>query len=330
MTKKKGCITVVCLIGALFGAFLLSMTLGSTRLSPAAFFGGLFGRAGFETESAILHYVRLPRTLAAVIAGVGLSLSGVLLQSVMDNPMAGPNTIGVNAGAGLFAVLSLTVFPAVGALLPFAAFLGALISTALVLLAARWAGGGRTTVILAGIACTSLFQAGISFFSVIDTDVLAGYSAFSIGGFSGVPLAALPLPAALITAALLTAVLLSRRITLLSLGDGIATSLGVRVRLLRTVTLALAALSAAAVISFAGLLGFVGLIVPHIARRLTGHNLAALLLSAPLVGATLLLLADLGARTLLAPSDIPVGIVTSLIGAPFFFLLLLRRRPADA
>ncbi len=316
----------LCLGTLLLAVFLLSVALGSTPIPLKAIFGGLFGRDGYETERTILRYVRLPRALAAVIAGVGLSLSGVLLQSVMANPMASPNTVGVNAGAGLFVVLSLTLAPSLGPFLPLTAFLGAALAAGVVLLVAGSAGGGRTTVILAGIACTSLFQAGISFLSVIDPEVLAGYSAFSIGGFAGVTVGALAVPGALIAACLAASLLLSRRITLLTLGDGMAAALGVRVRRLRAVILGLAALSAAAVISFAGLLGFVGLVVPHMARRLTGHSLPVLLVSAPLLGAILLLLGDLGARTLLAPSDIPVGIITSLIGAPFFFVLLLRGR----
>lgn len=318
------------LITALPLAFLLSIMIGSALLSLDGFFGGLFGRTGYETERAILLYIRLPRALAAILAGAGLSLAGVLLQHVMDNPLAGPNTVGVNAGAGFFTVLLLSLLPSATPYLPIAAFLGAFATALLILALARLSGGGRYTVILAGIACTSLFSAGISLFSVLDTDVLAAYSAFSVGGLAGVTMAKLILPAVLILLSLIGALTLIRPLSALALGDASATALGIRVRAVRTVAVLLSAMSAGAAISFAGLLGFVGLAVPHITRRLLGNGLRRELIYAPIVGATLLLLADLAARTLFRPSDIPVGIITAALGAPFFLILLLGRRGAHA
>lgn len=311
-------------------AFLLSLALGSSGIPLSDLLGGLFARPGYETEAAILLYIRLPRTLAALLAGAALSLSGVLLQHVLTNPLASPNTVGVNAGAGFFTILHLSLFPAAAALLPLAALLGAFLTALLVVTIARAAGGGRGTVILSGIICSSLFGAGISFFSILDTDILSQYSAFSIGGFAGVRSEALTLPAILTVLTLLTALLLTPRIAALSLGDSVASSLGIRTRALRTVVLLLAAASAAAAISFSGLLGFVGLAVPHITRRLTGEGLRRELAVAPLLGALLLLLADLAARTLFAPSEIPVGILTTTLGAPFFLILLIKRRGPHA
>ena len=307
-------------------AALLSMAIGSAHIPTDRFFGGLFGNTGYETESAILLYIRLPRTLGALLAGAALSLAGVLLQHVMDNPLAGPNTVGVNAGAGFFTILMLSLWPTASLLLPIAALIGAFLTALLILALARLAGGGRSTVILAGIACSSLFSAGVSFFSVLDTDVLAAYSAFSVGGLAGVKLSMLALPAILTLLALIGALLLSRPLSALALGDGSAAALGVRVKAVRTVAVLLAAMAAGAAISFAGLLGFVGLAVPHMTRRLYGHGLLRELLLSPPIGAILLLLADILARTVLAPSDIPVGILTALLGAPFFLILLLGRR----
>ena len=314
------------LISALPLAALLSMAIGSANIPFDRLIGGLFCRTGFETEHAILVFIRLPRTLGAILAGAALSLSGVLLQHVMDNPLASPNTVGVNAGAGFFTVLLLSLLPTAAAYLPLAAFLGAFLTTLLILALARLAGGKKGTVILAGIACTSLFGAGISFFSVLDTDVLSAYSAFSVGGLAGIALKSLAVPAALTVIALAGALLLARPLSALSLGDGAAAALGVRVRTVRMLAVLLAAMAAGAAISFAGLLGFVGLAVPHMARRLFGDGIRRELILAPILGATLLLLADLLARTLLAPSDIPVGILTAMLGAPFFLVLLLGRR----
>ena len=311
-------------------AALLSMAIGSAHIPIDRFFGGLFGHTGYETEAAILQYIRLPRTLGAILAGAALSLAGVLLQHVMDNPLAGPNTVGVNAGAGFFTILLLSLFPTAVVYLPIAAFLGAFLTALLILALARLAGGGRSTVILAGIACTSLFSAGVSFFSVLDTDVLSAYSAFSVGGLAGVMLPELMLPAVLTLIALIGSLLLLRPLSALAIGDASAAALGIRVHTVRTLAVLLAAMAAGAAISFAGLLGFVGLAVPHISRRLLGDGLRREIIFAPILGATLLLLADLLARTLFSPSDIPVGILTAALGAPFFLMLLLGRRGSHA
>ena len=310
----------------LVGAALLSLGCGSARLSLSALKAGLLGQAGYETERVILLSLRLPRMLAGLIAGVGLALSGVILQSVMGNPLASPNIIGVNAGAGLATVLCLSLLPGAIHFLPFAAFLGAFLTALLILGLARSAGRSRSTVVLAGVACTTVFQAMISFLAALDSDVLSSYSAFSIGGFAGVQMDRLVLPAILVALCLIAALCLSGRIEALTLGDSMAASLGVRVQPMRAACLMIASMSAAAVVSYAGLLGFVGLVVPHIARKLVGDSLRKQLIAAPLAGAVLVMLSDLAGRTLFTPSEISVGIVMAFIGAPFFFILLLRGR----
>lgn len=328
MNRKAPVYAILLLALPLLG--LLSLAVGSASIPLPNLLCGLFFRAGFETEATILYAIRLPRLLASFIAGVGLSLSGVLLQTVMGNPLASPNTIGVNAGAGLFAVLCLTLFPNFSAVLPLAAFLGAFGTVLLILTIAKHVGrGGSHTVILAGIACTSLFSAAISFCNILNDDVLVAYNAFSVGSLDGVSLSVLPLPALLIAASLAVALSQSGRIAALSLGDEIASALGVRVGRLRALCLLLASVSAAAVVSFAGLLGFVGLVTPHITRRLFGVNIRSQLAAAPLVGAIVVLLSDLVARVLFRPAEIPVGIVMAFVGAPFFLYLLLRPRKEE-
>lgn len=160
---------------------------------------------------------------------------------------------------------------------------------------------------------------------MLDTDVLSSYNAFSIGGLSGVKTEALAVPAVLIGMSLIISLMLSRQLGLLALGDSMAVSLGVNVRRLRLAALLLASASAAAVVSFAGLLGFVGLVVPHIARRIT-TGVRSVLITSALCGGILVVLADLVGRIIAAPSELPVGIVMAMIGAPFFFVLLLRQR----
>lgn len=324
-TKKIQKAGGVALLLLLILSALLALRLGSAEMSWQAFFGGLFGRAGYRTEAVILYHLRLPRILGAVLAGIGLSVSGVLLQSITGNDLAGPNIIGVNAGAGFAAILTLYFAPSLALLLPVGAFAGAFLTTLLIVAIAQRIDSSRATVILAGVAVTALLNAGISLISLLDPDVLASYNHFSIGGLSGILPRELPVPAVIILACLLLALIFAKRIDVLSLGDGVAASLGVRVRPLRIFCLILASASAAAVVSYAGLLGFVGLVVPHMARRLTRGGIRQQLTAAALLGGILVILADLLGRVLFAPSELPVGIVMALLGAPFFFYLLTRR-----
>lgn len=305
---------------------LISVRFGSAEMSASEFISGLLRVEGAETESTIIYSIRLPRVAAGLVAGVGLSVSGVLLQSVTDNSLASPNIIGVNSGAGFFVILFLSLFPSQIYTLPIAAFAGAFLTTMLIVAISGKFDSSKVSIILAGIACTSVLNAGISFFSLIDSDVLTSYNYFSIGGFSGVKLKNLLVPAAIIALCVLVSLCCSRSINILCLGDSVASSLGVGVKRLRMMCLICASASAAAVVSYAGLLGFVGLVVPHIARRLVGNSTRHLIVTSMMCGGILVMLADLLGRILFAPSEIPVGIVMSLIGAPFFLALLLKKR----
>ena len=314
------------LTGVLLLVLVVSLAFGSAAFTPEELWGGLTRRSGYETVTFILYSLRLPRTLAALIAGVGLSLAGTLLQNTMGNPLVSPNTIGVNAGAGLTVVVFLTFFPRAIFLLPLAAFVGAFGTSLLILAVSQKAGGGKGTVVLAGIAVTTLFQAIISFFSTLDTDVLSLYTAFSVGSLQGVTGEQLVVPGLLVLGCLVLSLVLSGRIAVLSLGDSMAASLGVSVRRMRAVCLLLASLSAASVVSYAGLLGFVGLVTPHMSRRLVGTDIRSQLCGSALLGGSLVMLSDLLGRVLFAPSEIAVGILLALVGAPFFFYLLLQRK----
>lgn len=317
------------LIVSSFLVLLLSsaaaLCFGSTRLDLWAVLTG----TGEDAQSIILWQLRLPRLLAGLLAGVGLSAAGVLLQSVTANALASPNIIGINSGAG-FAVISLLTFaPTAGQWTPLAAFCGAFAAAMVILLAAGRLSGSKLTVLLVGIAITTLLNAAISFLSLLDEGVLAQYNHFTVGSLKAVRLRELGLPAILIGVSFASALLLAPKLNVLCLGDEAAAALGVRVKAVRLAAMACAAMSAAAVVSFAGLLGFVGLIIPHIARRLVGENPKRMLLSGGLLGGILVVLADLLGRVLLAPSEVPVGIFMSAIGAPYFLVLLLRRNRYD-
>ena len=310
---------------ALLLTALLALCFGSTPLSLTELLGGLFQREGYGIAAVILRSIRLPRLLGGLLAGAGLALSGSLLQHATDNALAAPGVLGINAGAGFFVIALLSVAPNAFYLTPFAAFFGALLTALVILGAASRMGLGKGTVVLCGVALSALFSAGISFFSVLDSDVLAAYTDFSVGGLRGVGYRDLALAAPILLAAIAGALLIARRLHLFTLGDTLAASLGVRVRRVRLWALLLACASAAAAVSFAGLLGFIGLIVPHAARRLCRAHTKAELILSPMLGGTLLTLADLLGRVLFSPTEIPVGIFTALLGVPFFLYLLCRR-----
>lgn len=304
---------------------LVSLRYGSTSMTWQVFFSALFGESKFQVETLILYHIRLPRLAGALCAGAGLSTSGVLLQCITENRMASPNLIGVNAGAGFAVILGLTVFPTATMLLPGFAFLGAFASSAFILLLSGKFGMDRHTVVLVGLAVSSTLSAGISLLSMLDSDILNGYHDFSVGSLSGVTLASLRFPILLTMTACAAAFFLAGRLNLLLLGDSMASALGVRVKQLRIVGMIVASLSAAAVVSFAGLIGFVGLMAPHFARLLFGENIKKLLPGSVLCGGILVTGADFLGRILFAPSEIPVGILLSLLGAPFFLLLLFEK-----
>lgn len=304
----------------------LGLRYGSAVMSISEFWGGFFRLEGYETSSLILYSVRLPRVFAGVLAGIGLSVSGVLLQSITDNGLAGPNIIGVNAGAGFAVVLLLSFFPmAAVQILPFGAFLGAFLATIVIMALAGGIGSSKSTLILAGVAMTALLNAGISFMTLLDADVLTSYNAFSVGGLQGITLSELAVPLMIISLSFIIGMGFSRRIEVLCLGDCAATALGIGVKVLRAICMVCASASAAAVVSFAGLLGFVGLIVPHMARKLVGGKTSFLLPVSAVLGAMLVVLGDLLGRVLAAPSEIPVGIMMAFVGAPFFMVLLFKR-----
>lgn len=301
------------------------LCFGSTRLSADQLLAALAG-TGEESIRLILWQIRLPRVAAGILAGVGLSTAGVLLQCVTANELASPNIIGINSGAGLAVILMLTVAPAAGKLLPLGAFVGALLASMVILLAAGRLGSSRTGILLIGIAITTILNAAISFLSLLDEGVLAQYNHFTVGSLRGVRMDDLIVPAVIIFVSLVLALALSGRLGVLCMGDAAASALGIRVKRLRFQAMACAAACAAAVVSFAGLLGFVGLVVPHIAGRLIGQRPSRMLPVAALVGPVIVVLADLLGRTVFAPSELPVGILMSLIGAPYFLILLCRRK----
>lgn len=284
-------------------------------------------RGRLTTPAArILLYVRLPRVLCAVLAGAALSASGVLIQAVLGNPLAGPNVIGVNAGAGFATLLLACLFPAAVNALPAAAFLGALLASLFIFALADRTGASRMTIVLSGVALSSVLSAGMDLITTLYPESTLGMSGFLIGGFSGVTTARLQSAAFYLVPALVLALLVSGELDVLQLGEEVAASLGMRVRRTRFGLLLLSSVLAGAAVSFSGLLGFVGLIVPHAVRRFTGGEHRKLMPLSVVCGALFVLACDTLGRTLFQPFEIPVGILMSFIGGPFFLALLLRQR----
>ena len=297
------------LIALLAGLLVLSsagnLAFGAVPIPLREVVSALLGR-GEGTHAAIILYARLPRLCGCLLAGAALACSGVIIQGVLNNPLAAPNIIGVNSGAGLATAICCAVAPGAVRLTPVAAFAGALAGVLLVLVISERAGAARITLVLAGVAISSMFSAGIDAVVTFFPDALSGYTDFRIGGGRNLSMARLTPAFWVILIALIAALSLSNELDLL--------------------LLMLAAALAGAAVSFAGLLGFVGLLAPHIMRRLLGEESFPLLLSSALGGALLLTACDLASRLLFAPFELPLGVVMSLAGGPFFIWLLLRQR----
>ncbi|MCR5723593.1 MAG: iron ABC transporter permease [Treponema sp.] len=324
-SQKRLPATAVCLLltAAVCVLFVLSLCLGAVSISPEELLTALKGEQ--SAAQRILQYVRLPRAVGAVLCGAALGSSGAIIQTVLHNPLGSPNVLGMNAGAGLFVIITASLFPA-ARVLPLAAFSGAFLTLILVTLLGKKAGGTKAAVLLSGVAAGTFFTACADAVTVLLPDTVYSRTAFKIGSLSGIQMNVL-IPSGVIIALSLAAVfVLHKEIDILSLGEETAGSLGLHTGTVRVMALVLAALLCGAGICFAGLVGFVGLIVPHIARTLTGTAMRPLAAVSALSGAALVLLCDLLSRMLFAPYELPVGILLSLIGGPFFIALLFTRR----
>ena len=314
--ERKRFALLACVLAA-----LASLFLGAAALSPGELLSGTGTAAG-----RIFWYVRLPRTAGCLLAGAALSVAGCVIQNVLANPLASPNIIGVNAGAGLAVTVCCALGCLSGWVIAGAAFGGAFLAVMLVSLAAKAVGASRTTVILAGVAVNAFLGAISDAVTNLVPDAGALSSDFRVGGFGAVVPQRLVPAGVLILVALGAVFCLCNELEVLSLGEDTAKSLGLKAERLRTVFLALAALLCGAAVSFAGLLGFVGLIVPHAVRRFAGTRCARLLPLCALWGGAFVTVCDLLSRLLFRPQELPVGILLSALGGPFFLYILSKRR----
>lgn len=316
----------ILLFGLLITASFLSVMLGSIYINPADILKCFFTPDKTSVTYILIMNIRLPRMLGAIIAGMGLSVAGVILQGVMNNALASPNTIGVNSGAGFFVMLAMMLFPHSGYATSIASFVGALLTTLAIYALAYMADSSRTTIILAGITVSSFLNAGINTIKLINTDITLNITSFLMGTLSGLTFNKIALPAIGIIAAVLVSLILAKPLNILSLGDDYARSLGLNVPLTRFFLLVLSSIMAGLVVSFAGLLSFIGLIVPHICRTLFGSDARYLLPTSALLGASFVLICDIIGRLIAAPYELPAGIIMAFIGGPFFMYLLLKKK----
>ncbi len=342
MRNRRTVLIIGCLFAVLAGCLLLAAAFGAVSIPPLEILKMTLNKLSFThfvstwqpSDETILFQIRFPRTIAVLLVGGALASAGVLFQGLLRNPMADPYIIGTSAGAAFGATLALMLpiglyFHGFG-LVPLAAFLGALGAVFLVYNLARV--GGKTPVIsmlLAGFAVSAMLAAAMSFLiTMSDRLQMRLHSVFSflMGGIWANDWSQIAMVAPIIVGGILAARFLAYRLNAFSLGEEGAAYLGINVERDKLTIFALGSLLTGAAVSLSGLVGFVGLVVPHAVRLVLGPDHRLLLPVAALSGASFLLLADLLARTLLAPREIPVGIITALIGAPFFIYLLRRTR----
>ena len=324
-------------VGALV---LVSLTTGSSALTAGDLLEALLGR-GTDQTRAILFRVRLPRTAAAAVVGAAVALSGCVMQCVLRNPLASASTLGVSQGAAFGAAAAIigldagvqnaanasaAVTISSPAAVTVCAFLGGMATTVFVLALSRLRGAAPSSMILAGVALSSLFTGGTTLLQYFADDVQIATVVYWTFGDLGRPgWSEIGLIAACTAAALLFFLWNRWNYNALSGGGDTARSLGVNVGVLTCASMALCTLIAAVSVAFVGVVSFVGLVAPHMLRRFTGADHRFLIPASALGGAALLLLGDLAARELLSPAVLPIGAITSFLGAPMFLYLLFRR-----
>lgn len=330
------------IIVLLTGAILYAIAVGSYRLPVAEVVNILLMRDLNSTAHHVIWNIRLPRILTAIVAGAGLSIAGAAMQSILRNPLGSPFTLGISSAAAFGAALALGFFGAGTMtssaaeaaininnpyLVTICAFASSLVATAVILLLAQLKGATPETMILTGVALGSLFTAGTTFIQYFSDQVrIAAIVFWTFGDVGKTGWNDLAVISMVTLPAIIYFIINSWNYNTLKTGDETAKSLGVNVDRTRVVGMLLSSLLTAVIVSFIGIIGFVGLVIPHIVRRFIGGNEIYLLPLSAIAGGLLLLGADTLARTVIAPIVLPVGILTSFMGAPLFIYLVVKGR----
>lgn len=319
-----GLLTIIALLFIMF----IAISYGAKDLTLSTVWSAVFHYNPELTTHQIIHELRLPRVLGAAIIGAGFAVAGALMQGITRNPLADSGILGINAGATFMVALSFAFFPDMPySMLMLVSFLGAVLSTAFIFLLGASTPGGLTPLrlTLAGSVVAALLHSlssGIAIYYNLNQDLAFWYA----GGVAGVKWHHLKLLVPMILLGIVGAVLISRSVSLISLGEEVSVGLGVKTRRIRLLGIILAVILAGVGVSAVGSIGFVGLVIPHIARRIVGVDYRYIIPLSGLLGAVLLVLADLGARMVHPPKELAISLMVALVGVPFFLYLARKER----
>ncbi|HEX9636544.1 MAG TPA: iron ABC transporter permease [Acidobacteriota bacterium] len=332
MKQRRTWLLLAILTLVLFGVAAISLSVGAAGVGPgdaaAVLLAKLLGRPlAPDLPSAVILAVRLPRLLAALLVGAGLAVAGLIFQGLLRNGLAEPYTLGISSGAAVGALTTYLLGVPGPIVTPLLAFVGALATVGLVVIVARPRIELETdAIILAGIIVNALFSAVMIFLLAISApNQMHSFFFWLTGNLGAVRMSSLAVAAPPIGAALLAAAYFGWELNALAAGEEIAGRVGIRVAATQWTLFLLGSLLTALVVSFSGTIGFIGLVVPHLGRLLWGSDHRALVWICVLLGGAFTVVSDTVARTVLAPQELPIGVVTAFVGAPFFIALVWRR-----
>ncbi|OSA94073.1 UNVERIFIED_ORG: iron ABC transporter permease [Clostridium botulinum] len=342
LSKKKGFLYwAIVLIVLLAGTSVGAIAIGSTYIEPGEVYkvllskltnGIVYSDVGTIMTQNIIWEIRFPRVLLGAICGAGLAICGVLMQCVTKNPIAEPYILGISSGASCGAVFVIVLggmssigINSVGA----GAFVGSLISGILVFAIGTQMGKTTSTtrLVLSGMAISTIFSAltNLLIYSAENSNQAKSALFWTVGSLGGAKWEVLLFPFIILVVVMIGALLMSKSLDILLLGDDSAIILGINIKLIKSIILILATLLTSALVSITGAIGFIGLVVPHICRTITGSDHKKLIALSSLIGAIFLIASDIIARGLFPPIEIPIGIITSLVGGPFFLYLISKK-----
>ncbi len=312
--------------------FVLSLTLGTIKIS---FFDAMDAMVSLimkwgnpsGMDQLVICYIRMPRTIAVIAVGAGLSAAGAVMQALIKNPLVDPYITGVSSGAGLGATLAALAGVFAGLAIyamPVCALIGAFAAFFMTMILAEGAGGRATSYVLAGVIVGIAVSAGTTLLYVFNSDKLHGILFWLFGSFAYISWEDALIIAIPVTVCLLITLLFARDLNTILLGDEQARQLGLNTGMFKKIMMILVSILTAFCVAFCGVIGFVGLIVPHVVRIITGGDHRTLLPASMVLGANVLLIADIVCRTVIIPVELPIGAIMAIIGAPFFAYLMLR------
>ncbi|MGM0876191.1 MAG: FecCD family ABC transporter permease [Bacillota bacterium] len=316
------CLFILAILGLVICIFF-AVTFGAKELTFNTVWSAIFDYNSILTEQQIIHELRLPRVMGAAVVGAAFAVAGSLMQGVTRNPLADAGILGINSGAMFVVTLCFAFFPSIPySLLMVFSFIGAVLSTLFIFIIGSSVPGGLTPLRLtiSGAVIAALLHslsAGVAIYFDLTQDLAFWYA----GGVAGIKWDHLNVLVPVILITIIWAISLGRSVSLISLGDDISTNLGMSTNRIKVLAMVIAVILAGVSVSAVGSIGFVGLVIPHISRKLVGGNYQLIIPMSALLGSTLLILADLGARTLNPPRELAIGILVALVGVPFFLFI---------